>query len=287
MARMLVTGATGLLGTTLVPLLAARGHVITRHARSAAADLRFDLTDRAATRAGVARAAPEVVINLAALTDVDRCEADPPLAYTQNVRSVENLCSALEEHGGTFLVHISTDQLYDGAGPHAEDDVRLTNYYAYSKRMGELVAERVAAAILRTNFFGRSRAPGRTSLSDWIESKLEAGEPLTVFSDVLFTPLAIESLSANIALAAERRLAGLFNLGSRDGMSKADFAFRVAETLGMPATRMKRGRSSDARLGAYRPTDMRMDSSRFESAFGVRLPRLEDEISTLRSIHHA
>ncbi|SRR6266404_5901 len=284
---MLVTGATGLLGTTLAPLLAARGHAVTRHARSAAADLRFDLTDRAATCAGVERAAPEVVINLAALTDVDRCEADPSLAYTQNVRSVENLCRALEERGGTFLVHISTDQLYDGAGPHSEDDVRLTNYYAYSKRMGELVAERVPAAVLRANFFGRSRAPGRASLSDWIESKLAAGGPLTVFSDVLFTPLAIESLSANIALAAERRLAGLFNLGSRDGMSKADFAFRVAETLGMPASRIKRGRSSDARLGAYRPMDMRMDSSRFEAAFGVRLPRLEDEISTLKSIHHA
>src|SRR5512141_813135 len=131
MARILVTGARGLLGSTLVPFLSSRGHDVVCHARSQEADLRGDLSDASQVRAVLGRARPETVINLVALTNVDECERDPQAAYLANVRIVENLVAAIGTGSNApHLVQISTDQLYDGPGPHQESAITLRNYYA-------------------------------------------------------------------------------------------------------------------------------------------------------------
>jgi dTDP-4-dehydrorhamnose reductase len=135
--------------------------------------------------------------------------------------------------------------------------------------------------VLRTNFFGKSQRPGRTSFTDWLATALRRQDPLTVFDDVLFSPLSLDRLCDLIMLAAERRVAGVFNLGSREGMSKADFAFVFADALGLSTASVRRGRSTDAALAARRPTDMRMDCSRFERTFGLTLPSLRDELLSI------
>jgi len=146
----------------------------------------------------------------------------------------------------------------------------------------EIAAGAVPSTVLRTNFFGRSRCAGRASFSDWLAGALRAHSPITVFDDVLFSPLSINTLCDMIARVLERRPQGVFNLGSRAGMSKADFAFALAQALQLPAGAMARGQSG-ASLRAYRPKDMRMDSSLFEQTMGLQLPALIDEIQSLRS----
>lgn len=282
MARILVTGATGLLGMSLAPLLARRGHTVLRHGFRAGADVQADLRERGATASMLDAAQPDVVINLAALTNVDTCEADPHAAYQLNTASVENLAHWLRGRAGKHLLHISTDMLYDGTGPQREDAIAVRNTYAFSKVAAEIAAGAVSSTVLRTNFFGRSLCPGRASFSDWLAGALRARTPITVFEDVLFSPLSINTLCDMIARVAERRPAGVFNLGSREGMSKADFAFALADALGLDSGAMTRGRSGAA-LKAYRPKDMRMDSGLFEQTMGLQLPALIDEIHSLRS----
>lgn len=282
MSRILVTGAGGMLGSTLVPHLRAFGHDVTSCSRSGQT-LRADLTDPVQARRALHDAKPEVIVNLAALTNVDECERDPQAAYRLNVRLVENLVNAIMAEGhGCYLIHMSTDQVYDGAGPHTEEDVLLVNYYAFSKYAGELAARMVPSTILRTNFFGLSQCAGRNSFSDWLASALASGMPVTAFEDVRFSPLNLETVARMIALVVDRRRTGVYNLGSHDALSKAEFAFQLATLLGLPTHTMRRGRSSEAGLGARRPTDMSMDCSRFERAFGVTLPTLASEISLLK-----
>lgn len=284
MATVLVTGATGLLGTTLCPLLAAAGHQVVRLCRGGDVDLRVDLAERAETHAALARCAPDAIVNLAALTNVDECERQPRAAYRANVRTVENIADWM---GGRdcHLVQISTDQVYDGAGPHREDDVTLTNYYAFSKYAAELATRGISATVLRTNFFGPSRCAGRASLSDWLAASLKRGDPITVFDDVLFSPLSLQRLAELIERALSRRPRGTFNLGSREGLSKADFAFALAGVLDLPPGSMRRGSSRGLALAAYRPQDMRMDPSRAEAALGVTLPTLLEEIQTMKAAY--
>jgi dTDP-4-dehydrorhamnose reductase len=282
-ARVLVTGGNGMLGSTLVPTLRERGHGVSVLARGPQGDVAADLVDPASVCAALDAAAPDVIVNLAAATNVDACEKDPAMAFAANALSVRNLADWMEARGGgTHLVQVSTDQLYAGDGPHAEADERPINYYAWSKLAGELYAGRAGATVLRTNLFGRSRCPGRASLSDWLVERLRTSTRTSVFADVLFSPLSLETLSEMIALAVERRVQGTFNLGSHGGTSKADFAFRLAEQLGFPTDVLVRSQSSEVALVARRPGDMRMNVAKFETGFAVKLPTLDSEISSMR-----
>ena len=286
MTKILVTGAQGMLGCYLIPHLRACGYEVARHSRKGHMEVRANLTD--ADQVGVAldEIAPEVIVNLAALANVDECESHPQLAYLANVRIVENLAKWMRKDGNScHLIQISTDQVYDGVGPHEEEDIALTNYYGFSKYAGELAAATVSSTILRTNFFGPSKCSDRMSLSDWVVQSITQGDPITVFNDVRFSPLSLQRLVEFVELFIAKRQQGVFNLGSKDGMSKADFAFTLAEVLDLPTKQMSRGTSDKVRLTAYRPKDMCMDSSRFEDVCGVELPTLREEIHSMKTAY--
>lgn len=278
--KILVLGASGRLGSTLVPVLRSLGHDVSLNGRRHSMPSGVDLTDRAATARLLNSSNPEIVINLAALTDVDRCESHPQEAYRANVLTVENVAAWVRTAGaGCHLVQISSDQVYNGEGPHAEHQASPSNYYALSKYAGELAALSVGATVLRTNLFGRSLVSTQCSLSDWLALELQARKPIVVFEDVLFSPLCMVTLCEMIERSARARLGGVYNLGSHNGMSKADFAFAFAHELDLPTETLRRGTSDQAAmLKAYRPKDMRMDVSSFERALQVKLPNLRDEI---------
>ncbi len=272
-----------MLGCTLAPFLEAQGHTVIRHGHSTAADVVCDLINCADTAAMLETVAPDCVVNLVAATNVDECERSPHSAYLLNICTVENLVAGLAGSEGAFLVQVSTDQVYDSFGDSDENDVRLTNIYAMSKYAGELAALRMPAAVLRTNFFGPSRHPNRKSFSDWLLDNFREGKEFSAFTDVAFSPLLMDTLSAAIGRVLRQPVVGVFNLGSRQGMSKADFAVALAEAFDFPVTPMRRGTTTDVELAAYRPKNMCMNSSKFERTFGMKLPRLSDEIKRMRS----
>jgi dTDP-4-dehydrorhamnose reductase len=282
MARVLVPGGNGMLGSVLVPALRARGHEVLVLGRKAPPPLAVDLMDTGRTHDALQAVMPDVIVNLAALTNVDACERDPGLAFDMNAKSVQNLAAWVAERcGAAHLLQVSTDQVYEGEGPHREDRLRPINYYAYSKALGETCAVRCGATIVRTNIFGRSRCPDRKSLSDWLVDRLRSSTRTEVFTDVLFSPLSFETVSRILCDLVESRMAGTYNLGSREGMSKADFAFRLAETLGLPTQLLVRTVSSSVALVARRPGDMRMDCGLIESRLGVPMPELQTEITLM------
>lgn len=288
MTKVLVTGATGLLGAWLAPSLVESGHAVVRHGHNSDADVRADLCEPDQVESLLDRVRPDVVVNLAGLTSVDLCEGEPDMAYRLNALLVENLSSTIRRSShAPHLVHISTDMVYDGAGPHSERHVTVRNTYALSKLAGEIAAAHVGGSVLRTNFFGRSNTSGRSSLSDWLFDSLRHNRPISVFEDVLFSPLSIGTLCSMIALVIERRPSGVLNLGARNGLSKADFAFAFAACLGLATSEVRRCRAIDSgSFKARRPTDMRMDCSLFEKTLRVSLPTLMDEIHLTRKDYH-
>jgi len=282
--RVLITGSTGMLGRTLAPYLEEKGHTVIRHGHSNIVDIVCDLTDRLATESMLKSTLPDCVVNLVAATNVDECERDPHKAYLLNVLSVENLVSELGKRKKTFLVQISTDQLYDSQGENGEDNVCLKNTYALSKYAGELAALRMQASVLRTNFFGPSKHPIRKSFSDWVIDNFRAEKAFTGFTDVNVSPILMNTLSKVIDMVICQKTSGIFNVGSRNGMSKAEFAEAIAYTFGLSSSCMRKGRAIDVALEARRPNGMSMSCSKFERTFGILLPNLIDEIKLLRSL---
>ena len=280
MENILINGATGLLGSSWVQQLKNSGYHVVTHARTSQADFMFDLSDRIKSYEILEQIRPNVIINLVSLTSVELCEEQVQLAYLVNTRTVENLAHwLLTSVKGCHLVQISTDHVYDGIGLPTEDEITITNNYAFSKYAGELAAIRVPSTILRTNFVGRSQVSHRESMTDWIYNAVTEGQHVQLLSDVYFSPLSIRTLVEMIELVVKKKPVGIYNLGSHNGMSKADFDFAFAECLKLPTNTMTRIETCEATfLKAYRPKDMRMDSSKFENALCVKLPHLTDII---------
>ena len=274
-----VTGATGFLGPFLVDAFQSLGPTVgvSRHS----ATLACDLTDRAAVQALMAELKPDVVVHAAALTDVDLCEKKPSLAQRMNAGATANVADSMSSNA--TLVYVSTDQVYPSDhAPHAEGSEAPLNAYGVSKLAGEqAAARRSQSLILRTNLFGASRSRSGSSLVDFLVGKFQSREPVSLFTDVLFSPLHVTTMAAFAVECVRRKLTGTFNLGSRGGMSKCDFAFAVARHLGLPTDRAERAESALLPGRAPRPLDMRMDVTRIEQALARKMPALADEIKKL------
>ena len=278
--KVLITGSTGLLGVSLVIYLKKRGFNIITHARKNQADKMFDLSNQKRTIEALNQVKPNIIINLVSLTSVPDCEYNINLAYLSNTRSVENIVHWIESsHSDCHLIQISTDHVYDGKGLHTEDNVLITNNYAMTKYAGELAAMRVPSTVLRTNFIGKSRVSYRESLTDWIYNSIISEHHVEVLNDIFFSPLSISVLIEMIELVLTKKPIGIYNLGSHDGMSKAEFDFAFAKSLNLSTNFMTSIASSQAKfLKVYRPKDMRMDVSKFEDTLDVKLPKLIDLI---------
>jgi dTDP-4-dehydrorhamnose reductase len=281
MDKVLILGASGLLGHNLVPWLQGLGYAVVRAGRNPADDWVLDVLDRQAMSALLQDVAPRYVVNLIGATNVDQCETDVSYAYKANVAVAANLAHALASCSqfAPHLVHVSTDQVYNGPGLHVEEHIAPLNVYALSKYAGELALTGGSVAILRTNFFGKSRTPERLSFTDWLVRALQGEAEFTLFSDVVFNAVHMDTLCDVIHRVMVQRVVGVFNVGSHGAISKAEFALRFAALLQLPGGHAHQGLSSEVLLKAKRPCNMSMDVSCLESALAFQCPTIDDEIA--------
>ena len=154
--KILLTGADGQLGRCLQDVFAASQHTLVAMGRS-----QLNITDDIAVARVVEREAPDVILNAAAYTAVDKAEAEPELASQINVLGPALLASAASKYG-CLLVHISTDYVFDGTKPSAyleEDEVSPLGVYGSSKLRGEIEVQRrcLKHVVLRTSWvFGET-----------------------------------------------------------------------------------------------------------------------------------
>lgn len=281
MGSVVIFGATGLLGSSLCQHLANCGFEVIQAGRASSSNRILDVTDSSAIADLFRATVPSHVINLVAATDVDRCESDVSYAYLANTKVPGAIAAAMDVcgHCDIHAVHISTDQVYAGPGPHSESNINPINVYGLSKYAGELLFDTEKTAILRTNFYGRSKLLNRESFSDWLVNVLKRRESIKLFDDVLFSALNIQTLCELVIDVMNQRVTGTFNVGCANSISKAKFAIYLASKLGLPTDKTEVCRLVDLSLKARRPTDMTLDVRKFESAMNLRCPDIFDQIS--------
>ena len=293
MARLLITGASGLLGANL--LLAAHAeHAVTAvshriHLRLAGATcVQADLTQPQTTPDLLRAARPDAVIHCAALTDVEVCEADPELAERLNAEVPARLAEACAQVGAR-LIHISTDAVFDGEkGDYAEDDAaRPINVYGATKLRAEqaVLAALPSATVIRTNLFGWNAQP-KQSLTEWFLHNLRRAEACTGFTDVQATPLAADDLADWILRLIASNVCGVLHVAGRESVSKFDLGCRVAEVFGLDARLIRPGSVDDAPLRARRPHRLDLNVGRAEQALGAELPRLGPSLERWQRQEH-
>lgn len=274
--KIVVTGATGLLGSYLMRDASFQGDLIGASHSKLGSGLRVvNLTSTSETHAFLSECNPDVVIHTVALTNVDMCEKDVAEAYRLNVKTTENISSWIQNRSPeTKLVYISTDQVYDSVGPHNEENISPSNIYSLTKLCAEDIVRTLKEhLVLRVNFFGYGLG-SKMSLSDWIITSLTSDREIELFEDILFSPLYLEHLTNIIGECIKKHICGTYNLGASDGMNKADFARLIAQVYGLSTKRTKVIKDSSGKFPTYRPKDMRMTTAAIESALGHRMPSI-------------
>ncbi|MFC2075745.1 dTDP-4-dehydrorhamnose reductase [candidate division KSB1 bacterium] len=275
----LITGANGLLGGALQTVLAESFRVTARgHSQ-------LDITNRAAVEAVLYETEPEVIVNGAALADVDRCQREPEAAMAVNRDGPRNLAAAAAK-AGIFIVHFSTDYVFSGdaRNPYRESEgTGPLSVYGESKLAGEkaVASETSHHLIIRTAWlFG----PGRPTLVDNVADQLLRGERVEIVADQVSSPTYSLSLARATARLMEQGETGLFHYVGRGSCSRYDMSIFIAEWLvsrGFKATvaDVTPLTSSELDWTAPRPSYSSLSVERFEEADGKKIPMWQEMLS--------
>jgi len=281
--RLLVTGASGLLGLNLGLVAAAQGHQVTglshtRGLQGVPFDLcQVNLLEIETALDTIGQARPEAIIHCAAIADLNLAEQQPDLAGQLN-RDVPGELAAAAARWGIPLVHISTDAVFDGTtGDYDEDDpTNPLSVYAQTKLEGEQAVreQHPEAIIARVVFFGWS-VTGNRSLAEFFFNNLKDGRPVKGFTDTLFCPLYTEDLAEILLEMLSAGLSGIYHVVSPEHLSKYDFGVRIAQRFGFDPGLIEPIRMHTVKRGAPRALNLVLKPDKLEAALRHTLPTVD------------
>jgi dTDP-4-dehydrorhamnose reductase len=217
----------------------------------------LDITNYKEVESIISKHKPDVVINTAAMTNVDACETDHSGCDALNVDAVKYLVASCNKVGAHFI-HISTDFIFDGThGPLNENEKpNPLSYYGQSKLVGErMVMENCASwAILRTVLvYGVVSDMSRSNIVLWAKNSLEQGKQINVVDDQFRTPTLAEDLAQGCMLTADKKAKGIYNISGNDFMSVYELVKHVADFWKLDKSLMNHAKSEDIKQPAKRP----------------------------------
>jgi dTDP-4-dehydrorhamnose reductase len=223
---------------------------------------------------------PGVVFNAAALADVDGCERAEDEAFAVNAQGPENLarvCSRI----GAFLVHVSTDYVFDGRTDkpyREEDEMNPLGVYGKSKALGEKAVRAVlpqAHCIIRTQWlFGRQ---GRNFVEAVIERGRDTGA-LRVVNDQFGSPTYTADLAKAMVRLAHSGASGTFHVTNSGATSWHGFAGKIMELCGLWGVRVEPIKTRELDRPAPRPGYSVLDNAKYVSRVGQPLRRWESAL---------
>lgn len=271
--KILITGSNGLLGQKLVYKLRNREDVIC--IATARGENRLvkqdgysyeslDITNKKNVEEVFAKYMPDVVINTAAMTNVDACETEKELCIAMNVTAVEHQIKALEklqaEQKGyqPHFLHLSTDFIFDGThGPLDESEKpNPLSFYGDSKLSAEKLTQssQLSWSIARTVLvYGIVDNMSRSNIVLWVKSNLEQGKKINVVDDQFRTPTLAEDLADGCILIAMKRAKGIYNISGKNFYSILELAQKVADYYHLDKSLINPSKSSDIKQPATRP----------------------------------
>jgi dTDP-4-dehydrorhamnose reductase len=278
--RILITGASGLLGANVALEAAALGHDVYGAANRTPLHtqdftvLTANLLETGEIDRLLEHTRPDWVIHCAALANLEDCEKDPETARRIN-SEIPGILAEKCRKGGARMMHISTDAVFDGTkGDYTEADTpNPQNVYAQTKLDGE---HRVAdanpdAMIARVNLFGYSLT-GKRSLAEFFLYGLQQKRPLKGFTDVFFCTMLVNDIGLVFFKMFERGLSGLYHVFSSDCQTKYDFGVQIANRFGLDAALIAPVSVADGGLVAARSPNLRMNTEKLSTALGGPLP---------------
>jgi dTDP-4-dehydrorhamnose reductase len=234
-SKLLVSGASGLLGNRIVELVKDDFAVIPIHNTKSLHpnSIKLDLTNTIEVANLFNKLKPTVVIHAASETNVDKCETEKERAWKTNVEGTRNLAEACKKTDAK-VVYISTDYVFDGEkGSYSEqDEPNPINYYGFTKLEGEkqIISHCRNHVILRTSvLYGWH--PWKQNFATWVINELEQNKEITVVEDHYNTPTLADNLAEMAIEAIPKDLQGVYHACGSERIGRYEFARQIARAF--------------------------------------------------------
>ena len=284
--KILITGVNGLVGSSLYRLLQNSDHELFFSSRNleGLAKYKVDISDNEEVDYFFKYEKPDIVINSAAMANVDLCETEKDLCWSVNVEGVKNLISACERYG-SHLTHISTDYIFDGkkkSGIYKEDDIpNPQGYYAKSKLEGErvIIKSQISYSILRTILvYGVHK---NANIVTFVKNSLEENKTVNLVSDQIRMPTFADDLSKACISASEKKAKGIFHICGSEQMSYLDIGNRIAEYFSFDKNLINHVKTRDLNQKAERPFRTGFDLSKAIDILDYIPTKFEDSLKLI------
>lgn len=290
--RVLIIGSNGMLGQRLVDFFRACNNVellcSSVEASSLIPDVNYaqvNIVQKNKVKELILDFFPDIIINTAAFTNVDKAESERETAWKINVNGVENIAL----YGWTIdahLIHISTDYIFDGKnGPYSEEDKPMPiGYYGRTKLAGEnsIRISGVRFSIVRTNILYGPAKYGRPDFVKWVINSLQANEPIRIVTDQIGNPTYIDDIVSAINKLIEFKKEGIYNIGGIEMLSRLDFTLRIAEYFSLDKKLIFPILTKDLNQPAHRPLKSGLITLKAETELGYKPHSIETTFELMK-----
>ena len=278
--RILITGAFGQLGHSLQSVLSKKSNyelICTgRKVKKGQEGIPLDIRNQVALKELINTTAPDILINLAAMTNVDACELNPKLAGEINVAGLQHICDSFEGK----IIHLSTDYVFDGtSGPYKEDDpLNPISIYGKTKLASEhiLLEKDIKNLVIRGNVLYDYSPHTSASFLNWVVSSLKGNQEIKVVEDQFNNPTWTRSMSDIIELSIENDLEGIIHWGDSVHISRFEFAKLIAKKFSLNESLIKPVLTSELNQPARRPLQSGLSTEKLVNMLDIIPPSIDD-----------
>ena len=282
MAKVLLTGANGLLGQAVISIFSRESDFdviatsIEPELYVEAGNYRYeqlDVTVKENVKKAVKKHNPDVIVNCAAFTDVDKCETERELCWKLNVDAVKNLIIS-SRISDSKVIHISTDYIFDGKnGPYTEDSTpNPVSFYGRSKLASEnaLTTSGIDYVILRTIVLYGIGNKVKSNFALWLINNLSMNKPVNIVTDQIGNTTVSDDLAYGILKCAEQDAYGIYNIAGKDIISRLDFTYNLCDIFGFDKSLVTSILTSDLNQPAPRPLKSGLITLKAETELGFK-----------------
>jgi len=280
MKKLLITGASGFLGSVLFQKAAPRWKTVGLYLShpapfvKSARSVPLDLTSERDVSTFFQSFRPDVIIHTAAETRVDVCQSNPDSCKAKNIEATRILSKVAQDYQCRFI-YISTDLVFDGTkGNYSETDTtHPLSLYAQTKAAAEeLVLKTCSNAVVVRIAIMYGRSPLQLySFSEWLRQSWEKNQPTPLFYDQFRTPIWVENLADALLELAASKFKGLLHLAGTQKIDRYAFGKILAGILGIPDNLLIRKSMFDPQPSAPRPQDVSLNVSLAKSILATPL----------------
>jgi len=287
--KLLVTGASGLLGHKIVQLALKRGHEVyslfNEHPTNFGNPVKLDLTNQSQVSETIIKLKPEAIVQAAAYTDVDGCEINRDMAWKVNAEATKHVAIA-SANINSHITYVSTDYVFDGEkGFYSEEDQpNPISHYGYTKLKGEgFVKKHVKEwCIARSSaIYGWNQAK-KLNFATWLINNLKHGKEVKVLTDQCVSPTLNTNLAEMLLEIAERKTTGILNTAGATRINRHQFALKLAEVFNLDTHLIRPARMNDMSWSAKRPGDSSLNVSRANAILNMKPLKLNKALEMMR-----